>query len=254
LGTGQASTDAVQLLSICKLTIQERDLDVRAYLARVMEELKDPVKRQTKSASKQESKTEDGAPDIDEADYVPASTNGGMTVLVSGGDEDSSTIPTAQREIILKEIAAFRERSNRRERNKTWFEEEDKTRNERDQSPMQADSRRQNRSHEIHDDRRGARPASVVESIPSGPAADRRRGGRDYHQPVRFRSSTDRYDRDDDEEIPDDQIEYRRQERKQRELEMAFVDVRILLLRIFGLIPIARTKMAVERENAHFRS
>ena len=195
-----------------------------------MEELKDPVKRQPKSASKQENKAEDGAPDIDEADYVPASTNGGMTVLVSGGEEDSSTIPTAQREIILKEIAAFRERSNRRERNKTWFEEEeDKTRNERDQSPMQTDSRRQNRSHDIHDDRRGARPATVTESIPSGPAADRRRGGRDYHQPVRFRSGTDRYDRDDEEDIPDDQIERRRQERKQRELEATFIDVRIFL-------------------------
>jgi RNA-binding protein 25 len=192
-----------------------------------VEELKDPVKRQTKSASKQESKTEDEAPIIDEADYVPASTNGGMTVLVSGGDEDSSTIPIAQREIILKEIAAFRERSNRRERNKTWFEEEDKTRSERDQSPMQTDSRRQNRSHDTHDDRRGARPASVTESIPSGPAADRRRGGRDYHQPVRFRSSTDRYDRDEEEDIPDDQLEHRRQEKKQRELETTFVDVRI---------------------------
>ena len=218
-----------------------------------MGELKDPVKRQTKSASKQENKTEDGAPDIDEADYVPESTNGGMTVLVAG-DEDSSTIPIAQREIILKEIAAFRERSNRRERNKTWFEEEDKTRNERDQSPMQTDSRRQNRSNETHDDRRGARPVSAVESIPSGPAADRRRGGRDYHQPVRFRSSTDRYDRDDNEDISDDEIEHRRHERKQRELETAFVDVRILLVWKFFTNPLARTKMAVEREDAHFCS
>ena len=228
MGTGQASTDAVQSLPIFKLTIQERDLDVRAYLARVVEELKDPVKRQTKSASIKEKRTDDGALDIDEADYVPASTTGGMTVLVSGGDEDSSTMPTAQREIILKEIAAFRERSNRRERNKTWFEEEDKTRNERDQSPMQTDPRRQNRSHDIQDDRRGAKLASAIESIPSGPAADRRRGGRDHHQPVRFRSSTDRYDRDDEEGIPDDQIERHRQERKQRELEAAFVDVRTL--------------------------
>src|SRR5205814_4483867 len=104
---------------------------------------------------------------------------------------------------------------------------------------------------DTHDDRRGAKLTSAGESIPSGPAADRRRGGRDYHQPVRFRSSTDRYDRDDDEGIPDDQIERRRQERKQREMETAFVDVRPLLLQKCFTNPVAREKMAVERENAH---
>jgi hypothetical protein len=189
-----------------------------------MEELKDPVKRQTKS-TKQDSNKEVGALDIDEADYVPASTNGGMTVLVSGADEDSSTIPSAQREIILKEITAFRERSNRRERNKTWYEEEEKARSERDNSPIQSDLRRQNRSHDTYDDKIGAKPASSRDNIPSGPAADRRKGGRDYHQSVRFRSSSDRYDREDDVDIPDDQIERRRLERKRRDLEATFIDV-----------------------------
>lgn len=194
-----------------------------------MEELKDPDKRQTTADSKQENKAEDGTLDIDEADYVPASKNAGMTVLV-GGDEDSSTIPNAQREIILKEIAAFRERSNRRERNKTWYEEEEKAVNERDNSPMPSDSRRPNRSHDTYEDRRGARPASVQESIPSGPAADRRRGGRDYHQSVKFRSGTDRYDKDDDDDVPDDELERRRLERKRRDLDATYVDVMTLLV------------------------
>lgn len=199
-------------------------MDIRAYLARVMEELKDPSKRQIASESKQENKQEDGTLDIDEADYVPASKNAGMTILV-GGDDDSSTIPNAQREIILKEIAAFRERSNRRERNKTWYEEEEKAVNEPDNSPLPTDSRRQNKAHDANDDRRGAKFGLAPENIPSGPAADRRRGGRDYHQSVKFKSSTDRYDRDDDEDIPDEQIERRRLDRKRRDLDVTFVDV-----------------------------
>jgi RNA-binding protein 25 len=208
-------------------TSKERDLDVRAYLARVVEELKDPIKRQMKPESKPETKMEEGEPDIDEADYVPASTNGGMKVLVSSADEDSSSIPTAQREIILKEIAAFRERSNRRERNKTWFEEEDKSRHDRDQSPLRTDSRRQK---DTSDDRRGPRSIEPQENIPLGPAADRRRATREYHQSMRFRASSDRYDRDDDEDIPDDELERRRQDKKKRELEAKFVEVITLFL------------------------
>lgn len=212
------------------LTIsKERDLDIKAYLARVVEELKDPVKRRMKSESNSEAKAEDVQPDIDEADYVPASTNGGMKILVTGADEDSSTIPTAQREIILKEITAFRERSNRRERNKTWFDEDEKTRNDRDQSPLRTDSRRQNKSQDMPDDRRGPRSAEPQENIPLGPAADRRRAPREYHQSMRFRASSDRYDRDDDEDTPDDELERRRQDRKKRDLESKFIEVIILL-------------------------
>jgi hypothetical protein len=192
-----------------------------------MEELKDPNKRQIASESKLESKQDDGVLDVDEADYVPASKTGGMTLLV-GGDEDSGSIPKAQREIILKEIAAFRERSNRRERNKTWYEEEEKALNERDNSPIANDSRRQNRSQEAFDDRRGAPPGPAHENIPSGPAADRRRGGRDYHQSVKFRSTADRYDRDEDEDVPDEQLERRRLDKKRKELEIAFQDVTAL--------------------------
>ena len=206
------------------LTIEKnRDLDIRSYIARVMEELKDPEKRQTKTDSKSEVKKDEASIDIDEADYVPAKANG-MTVLVSGGDEDSGSMPTAQREIILKEIAAFRERSNRRERNKTWYEEEEKARNERDSSPVHSESRGRNRGQDA-EDKRGARSASVHESIPSGPAADRRRGGREYHQAIRFKASSDRYDREDDDDIPDDELESRRQDRKRRDLEAAFGDV-----------------------------
>lgn len=233
MGAGQSSADAVNLRCISNLIIQVHDLDTRAYLARVMEELKDPDKRQPKSESKQDNKGEDGTLDIDEADYVPASK--GMTLLV-GGDEDSSTMPNAQREVILKEIAAFRERSNRRERNKTWYEEEEKALNERDKSPIPSDSRRQNRSQDTQDDRRGARPSATQENIPSGPAADRRRGGRDYHQSVKFRSSTDRYDRDDDEDVPDELLERRRLEERRRKFDAAFADVLPLNLLVFSLL------------------
>src|SRR5271155_185537 len=144
-----------------------------------------------------------------------------MTVLISG-DDDPSVMPNAQREIILKEIAAFRERSNRRDRNKMWFEEEEKAKSnkDRDTSPIQGESKRPTKTSQDAVDKK--RPRAGSESIPSGPAADRRRPGREYHQPVRFRTDKDR---EEDEDVPDEELESRRQERKSRELEATFIDV-----------------------------
>jgi RNA-binding protein 25 len=189
-----------------------------------VEELKEPSKRQTQSKTQSEQETAAKALDVDEADYEPAQKEG-MTVLVSGEGEDSGSMPLAQREIILKEIAAFRDRSNRRERNKTWIEEEDKGRNDQDKSPIQTESRRRDRNMDSNDEKRASKSGSAQDNIPSGPAADRRKP-RDYHQSVKFRSSTDKYDRDEDEDIPDDELERRRLERKRRDIETNFVDVR----------------------------
>ena len=201
-----------------KLTAKGRDDDIRAYLARVMEELKDPEKRNPKTESKGD-QAEDGQPDIDEADYVPDKP--GMTVLISG-DDDPSVMPNAQREVILKEISAFRERSNRRDRNKMWVEEEEKAKNNknRDASPVQTDSKRQTKASQDGQDEKRTRAGS--ESIPSGPAADRRRTGRDHHQLTRFRTEKDR---EDDEDVPDEELERRRQERNRKDLEDTFIDV-----------------------------
>jgi hypothetical protein len=187
----------------------------------VAEELKDPAKRQPKAVTKEESKSDDKGIDVDEEDYVPASNS---------GTGSSEAFPSAQREQILKEIAAFRERSNKRERNKTWYEEEDKIPNGRDRSPSQADRRRREKS-EDRTDKKGSR---TQETIPSGPAADRRRP-REYHQGVKFRAGSDRYDRDEDDDIPDDELERRRLDRKRRDLEAAFIDV--MLLGVLLLIP-----------------
>jgi hypothetical protein len=192
----------------------------------VVEELKDPSKRQIQSKTQNELDTVTKTLDVDEADYEPTQ-NGGMTVLV-GGEEDSGTMPMAQREVILKEIAAFRDRSNRRERNKTWIEEEEKGRNERDNSPMQSEPRRRDRNTE-NEEKRAAKAGSAQDNIPSGPAADRRKA-RDYHQSVKFRSSSDRYERDEDDDMPDDELERRRLERKRRDLETNFVDVWLPIL------------------------
>jgi len=193
-----------------------------------MEELKDPIKRQITADQKTEVKSEDKLDDIDEADY----TGNADTVLSTTGgvEEDATGMPTADREVILKEISAFRERSNRREKwNKSWFEEEEKQKsnvngNEREKTP---DVRRL-KDHE--------RRASREESIPSGPAAERRRGGRDFHHGVKFRSGSDRYDVDEDEDIPDEEIERRLQDKKRRELAAAFADVLLPHLCTISLI------------------
>lgn len=217
LGVGQTATDTVEPLG-ASANAKDRELDIRAYLVRVMEELKDPAKRKANSEEKK-ANTEDKTLDVDEEDYVPVKGSG-MTVLVGGDDEDSGTMPLAQREIILKEITAFRERSIRRDRNKTWLEEEVKKTTERDESPVQNDSRRRDRNRDNTDDRRG----KSTPEIPSGPAADRRRP-RDYSQSIKFRSGADWYDRDEDDDIPDEELERRRLEKKRRDLEASFADV-----------------------------
>ena len=200
-----------------------------------MEELKDPAKRQPKTVTKQETEQVDNDIDVDEADYIP---------VMNGGTRTSGVVPTAQREIIQKEITAFRERSNKRDRNKTLYEELDnKPQSNRDQSPLQSDSRRRDRSQE-RDDRKGHR--SAQDSIPSGPAADRRRP-REY---VKFRPGSDRYDRDEDEDIPDDELERRRLQKKRRDLELAFIDVSPLTTKLIA----ERKKMVIPRKDAHLSS
>jgi hypothetical protein len=189
-----------------------------------VEELKDPAKRQTKAELKKEAKTEDASLDIDESDYVPASANGAMKAAISGGDGEGNAAALAQREIILKEIAAFRERSNKRERNKTWYDEEDYKGNSEGFSAGQNDTRRPARSQDNQDGRQPLRATPTRENIPSGPAADRRRGTRDYHQSIKFRSEADRYDRDED-DIPDEELEERRLERKKGDLEKSYIEV-----------------------------
>ena len=139
--------------------------------------------------------------------------------------------------------------SNRRERNKTWFEEEDKARNERDTSPSQTESRNRNKAQDGED--KIGRAGSVQENIPSGPAADRRRGARDYHQSVRFRPSSDKYDREEDDDIPDDELERRRQEKKRRDLDAAFADVWPIIVSFNFAQLLERTQMAVERKDAN---
>lgn len=193
-----------------------------------MEELKDPAKRRTKTEPKKEAKTEDTSLDIDESDYVPAFANGATKIAVSGGDGEGNAAALAQREIILKEIAAFRERSNKRERNKTWYDEEDYKGNSEGFSAGQNDTRRPARTQDNQDGRQPLKATPARDNIPSGPAADRRRGARDYHQSVKFRSEADRYDRDEDDDIPDEELEKRRLERKRRDLENNYIEVYIV--------------------------
>jgi RNA-binding protein 25 len=190
--------------------------------------------------TEQEATSEDKDIDVDEADYIPADSATGRT---------SGIVPIAQREIILKEIAAFRERSNRRDRNKTWYEEDDKTQIAQEQSPLPSDNRRREKSQD-RGDKKTAR-TSAQEVVPSGPAADRRRP-REY---VKFRAGSDRYDRDEDEDLPDDELERRRLERKRRDLELAFIDVCPLYLQLINSQKerkwLSREKMrtsALERE------
>jgi hypothetical protein len=189
---------------------QNTDLDIRAYLSSVLDKLKNPAERRPKQEESQTETPQPEALDIDEADYQP---NAGKTVLIGGDDDANSNALTAQRETILKEISAFRERSNRRERKFDIADlEKWEGKAEREDSPA---------ARQGSETPRRGKEEKKAGTIPSGPAAERRGRGRD----IRFRAASDRYDLEDEENIPDDQIESRRLEKKQRDLEAAFREV-----------------------------
>jgi len=185
--------------------------------------LKNPEERKPKEEEKgKEAPQPSEGPNIDEEDYVP---NGGKTVLVGGDDDSNSTIPTAQRETILKEIASFRERSNRRERkiDLVDLEKWEGGGKGRSESPAarQGSSEPPRRQQQQNDSRKPSATSGGGTAIPSGPAAERR-SRRDY---IKFRSGSDHYDLEEEENIPDDQIERRRLETKHRRLKAEFYEV-----------------------------
>ena len=185
--------------------------------------MKNPDERKPKEEEKgKEAPQPNEGPNIDEEDYVP---NGGKTVLVGGDDDSNSTIPTAQRDTILKEISSFRERSNRRERKVDLVDLEkwEAGGKRRSESPAarQGSSEPPRRQQQQNDSRKASVTSSGGTAIPSGPAAERR-SRRDY---IKFRSGSDQYEQEDEENIPDDQIERRRLESKHRRLKADFYEV-----------------------------
>ena len=182
-----------------------------------------------------------------DADF--AMTDGGVQVDGAGAevvtipitvDDELSDIPAEMRETVAKEIAAFRDRSNRRDLERLRREEEvesmERARNATGPRPSRlasppasAPSGPAGGANGIPI---GSRDRGGVPNAPAGPKAFGQQIPRDYQKGVSFVNGTgingasagwiDREDEDSD--ASDEELERRRREKKEAELEKHYLD------------------------------
>ncbi|KAK9239819.1 hypothetical protein V1525DRAFT_448538 [Lipomyces kononenkoae] len=134
--------------------------------------------------------------------------------VAAGGDDDLTDLPPEQRAVVMKEIAAFRDRANQRERERIKREEEtERQRLER----IQAEKRRSN-------------AASESPAPPSMPAKMREMSTGYGVDPVAFSKGSTREEDDltglgpDAETLSDEALEERRRDKREDELEAKFIE------------------------------
>ncbi|KAK5372402.1 hypothetical protein LTR20_001431 [Exophiala xenobiotica] len=197
----------------------------RSALQAVLKDLTNP----TVPAQKDELSSIDREGDVNMTDGHGEGTNGDIVTIAINVDEELSDIPAEMRETVAKEIAAFRDRSNRRDLERLRREEE---------------IEQQERNRMMNDERYN-RLASPPPSAPSGPAGANGipvgpRGApagpkgfgaqmpRDYQKGVTFVNGTaingaSAFE-DEDTDASDEELERRRKEKKDAELEKQYLD------------------------------
>ncbi|ODQ51599.1 hypothetical protein SAICODRAFT_83032 [Saitoella complicata NRRL Y-17804] len=161
----------------------------RNNLAKVLEDFADPSKRQP-AAPTAEVKTEDSNTPAEEVVTIPL-----------GGDEELGDIPQEQREAVAREITAFRERASRRDK-------------ERAQAVEDAERRRANfgRNGSMSSNAIPVGPRGI--SAPTGPKVKEEL----YVSKVNIPAT------EEEAALSDDELERRRKEKKDRDLEIQYVD------------------------------
>ncbi|OAL38343.1 hypothetical protein AYO20_02402 [Fonsecaea nubica] len=197
----------------------------RSALDAVLKDLRNP----TVQAQKDEMSSIDREGDVSMTDGANAeNATGDVVTIPIAIDDELSDIPAEMRETVAKEIAAFRDRSNRRDLERMKREEE---------------IEQQERNRMMNGDRFN-RLASPPPSAPAGPAGTNGipvgpRGApagpkgfgvqipREYQKGVVFNGTTisgaSAFE-DDDTDASDEELERRRKERRDAELEKQFLD------------------------------
>ncbi|KAK9468708.1 hypothetical protein V1512DRAFT_202220 [Lipomyces arxii] len=158
---------------------------------------KDPVARK----EEHDKAIERGEPDENAQDQNPDYIRG----IALGGDDELLDFPPEQREIVLKEIVAFRERATQRERERIKREEElERQRLER----IQAQKRQASLASESQVDQTMATRMREVEALSS--AKDSSRGKEELD--------------DGPDDISDEALEERRRDKREDELEARFIE------------------------------
>lgn len=228
--------------SVRNLNIEKARSEVRTILS----EYGDPTKRTARSAepnstdvtSAVDGATPDGINGVKKDDHIAPQPE--IVTIPLSADDELSDIPADMREMVAREIAAFRERSNRRDMERLKREEEVE-RMERERMsgprvsrlaspPISAPTGPSGGSNSIP-----IGPSRLREGAPaSAPTAPSRMTGggaqisRDYQKGVSFVNGTTTHGywtKDEEESDADDEeLERRRKEKKAREQESAFLD------------------------------
>ncbi|OLL21946.1 U1 snRNP-associated protein usp107 [Neolecta irregularis DAH-3] len=172
----------------------------RTAVLKVLDELKDPASREKKVEEKRE-KAEEIAIRDPSVITIPLSTS-----------EELSDVPPEQRAEVAREIAKFRERSNRREL--------DRMRKEADAERQRELATRQRKAKNVAEGVNNTPLGPRGSGAPSGPAADRR-GPKSNASNY---SKHNLFPHESEEDVPDEELERRRKERQKADLDAAFAE------------------------------
>lgn len=172
-------------------------------------------------APKDEMSSIDRDGDVQMANGVQADgSNADIVTIPIAAEDELSDIPAEMRETVAKEIAAFRDRSNRRDLERLKREEEIE---QQERNRMMNGSARPSRLASPPPDA-PAGPGSRALNAPAGPKGF----PRDYQKGVTFVngtgiSSASTFE-DEDTDASDDELERRRQQKKDAEAEKIYLD------------------------------
>jgi hypothetical protein len=203
---------------------QSRIDSARQNLTSVLRDLAHPtvpVRKEDASALDREGDTT-----MQDADGKKEGTPAEIVTIPISAEDELADIPAEMREHVAKEIAAFRERSNRRDIERLKREEEI----EHMERARNASSLRMNRLASPPPTAPSG-PAAGANGVPLGPRAGPKAGygvqiPKDYQKGVTFVNGNGvGIDRDDeDTDASDEELERRRQEKKNAEMEKQFLD------------------------------
>lgn len=208
--------------------------NARKDLERILGELKDPSKPSSSDDTKPESATKDS-----ESKDTPAESDGPQPEIVTiqlSADDELSDIPADMREMVAKEIAAFRDRSNRRDLERLKREEEVERLERQRHSGGRINRLSSPPPSAPTGPSAGSNSIPLTSSrIPTGPSSlSSGQLPRDYQQPVKFLNGTSKtsstsvpsYYTPEEEasDASDSELESRRQTKRAQDAEKQYLD------------------------------
>ena len=190
---------------------QKRIDDAKANLANMLEDLGRSFEHEDKPPA---STDQEGDVKMDDGETKTDAVTGEVVTIPLSGEDELADIPAEMRETVAKEIAAFRDRSNRRDLDRLKREEEQEKSN--------------SFSNYANARLRNAEAGPGVQGAPTGPKGHQgSQIPRDYQKGVTFVNGTGIQglnQADEDSDASDEELERRRIAKRDEEANKAFLD------------------------------